>query len=76
MRLTLTLGRLTACLGLALLSTLAAAQSPTEDLQRQVTALQEELARLKAAGTADPRLAELYLGRHPASAAAATEAAG
>ena len=59
MRLVATLGRLAACLGLTLLTTLAAAQSSTEELQRQVTALQEELARLKAAGTAETRLAEL-----------------
>lgn len=59
MRLVATLGRLAACLGLTLLTTLAAAQSSTEELQRQVTALQEELARLKAAGTADARLSEL-----------------
>ncbi len=59
MRLVLTLGRLAAVLGLALYAAGVGAQSSTEELQRQVAALQEELARLKAAGNADSRLAEL-----------------
>jgi len=59
MRLVTPLRRLGASLCLALLAATAAAQSSTEELQRQVTALQEELARLEQSGAADQRLSEL-----------------
>ena len=50
MSLSTPLRRLGAGLCLALLTASAAAQSSTEELQRQVTALQEELARLGLLG--------------------------